>query len=338
MKKQFAIYRLYFNAPLHINSSRADGRVSETTIQSDTFYAALTSCLISLGEDLGDTGGNLGFVISSLFPFFQEQNINGGKPIYFLPMPLQTTLPQLKDVSKAKDVKRVRWVAADLYATILDGTKIFDNESMVDKIRGPFLTEAKLPEGTKNFIKSQVVQRLVMKDRTGRGDVLPFYFDRITFQDQSGLYFMVEFTDNDAKSKERFERALALLSQEGIGSDRSVGYGHFSYKSDSLELFLPDKADHQLSLSVLIPADGDQLKGLLEGDRVAYSFVRRGGWITTEGERTLRKNPIYAFLPGSVFHSVGDSPGTIVDLQPTTMGHPVWRFGKAITLPIILPS
>jgi hypothetical protein len=59
---------------------------------------------------------------------------------------------------------------------------------------------------------------------------------------------------------------------------------------------------------------------------------------------TLRKNAIYGFLPGSVFHTEDDKEvsviGKIVDLKPETVDeripHHVWRNGKAIMLPIIL--
>lgn len=70
MNKELIIYRLKFDAPLHISDCRADGRVSQTTIPSDTFYAALTACLIEMGDKI-DEPGDLGFRISSLFLSFK---------------------------------------------------------------------------------------------------------------------------------------------------------------------------------------------------------------------------------------------------------------------------
>ena len=345
MNKELIIYRLKFDAPLHISDCRADGRVSQTTIPSDTFYAALTACLVKMGHKI-DVSGDLGFRISSLFPFFQDKDTNNGEPIYFLPMSFQTTLPKLKDVGKAKDVKKVRWVDSRLYGTILRGKSLFDgNDSMVKNIQSSFLTETGLPTdigGSKNFVKSHVVQRIVMEDRTGKRDVRPYFIDRITFSCQSGLYFIVE--PSEKKTTEALgtlEKALNLLKVEGIGSDRNVGYGSFIYVKKNLTIDIPEKGDHQLSLSMLIPTK-EQLPELLRSNDVAYEFVRRGGWITTENENSLRKSAVYAFMPGSVFcvNDKCNSPGTIVNLLPKSVsnmiGHPIWRNGKAITLPVLI--
>jgi CRISPR/Cas system CSM-associated protein Csm4 (group 5 of RAMP superfamily) len=82
----------------------------------------------------------------------------------------------------------------------------------------------------------------------------------------------------------------------------------------------------------------------LNSERVAYDFVRRGGWITTYPYITLRKNAIYGFVPGSVFHKDEEGSATvigkIVDLKPKTtdmeISHHIWRNGKAIMIPIKL--
>ena len=131
---------------------------------------------------------------------------------------------------------------------------------------------------------------------------------------------------------------------EGIGTDRNVGYGFFEYTADTLSIDLPKEANHQLSLSLFIPESREQLEMLLNSECVAYDFVRRGGWITTYPYMTLRKNAIYGFVPGSVFHKdegkAATVIGMIVDLKPETVDveitHHVWRNGKAIMLPIEL--
>ena len=131
---------------------------------------------------------------------------------------------------------------------------------------------------------------------------------------------------------------------EGIGTDRNVGYGFFEYTADTLSIDLPKEANHQLSLSLFIPESKEQLEVLLNSERVAYDFVRRGGWITTYPYITLRKNAIYGFVPGSVFHKDEEGSATvigkIVDLKPKTtdmeISHHIWRNGKAIMIPIKL--
>ena len=335
----FKIYKLHFTAPLHISDQHDDLGNSQKIIQSDTLYAALMSCLAKNGEDLPEDG-ELGFTVSSLFPYFQKDKDSSS--VYFLPIPMQSRQADLADVTKAKTVKKVQWIDSNLYSSVLSGESLFDGtDSYIPYIQGNYLTIYELPEGingSKEFVRSEVSQRVTLMSRTGEEDAKPFYVDKILFRYDSGLYFMAE------GDTALLEKALHLLSLEGIGTDRNVGYGFFEYTTDTLSIDLPKEANHQLSLSLLIPESKEQLEQLMNSECVAYDFVRRGGWITTYPYMTLRKSAIYGFVPGSVFRKdEGESAtviGKIVDLKPETVDveitHHVWRNGKAIMLPIKL--
>ncbi len=337
----YKLYKLQFTAPLHIGNHHSDDSYSLRTIQSDTLYAALTSCLAKTGHEI-PPDGDCGFTLSSMFPYYQASA--DCAPVYFLPMPLQGRLPELKDeeLSKAKTVKRLQWVDSTLYNDILSGEDLFDAaHATLDHIQGTYLTHTTLPtnaEGTRDFVHSEVIQRVVLNSRTGEEDAVPYYVDRITFADKSGLYFLA-LGDTDM-----LDRALNILAVEGIGTDRNLGFGFFQFTTDSLTLQEPTDATHCMALSMLIPENFQQLQQLLLSDRVAYDFARRGGWITTQPYSTLRKNAIYAFMPGSVFCKVADANclGKIVDLKPNigdlTPDHPIWRNGKSIMLPIKLKA
>ena len=154
-----------------------------------------------------------------------------------------------------------------------------------------------------------------------------------------GLYFLA------VGDTHLLDKALGIIATEGLGTDRNVGFGFFDFTTDSITLNLPDQADYQVSLSLLIPESKEQLLSLTDSDHVAYDFIRRGGWITTYPHNTLRKNAIYAFLPGSVFRkeatTLGDAVlGRIVNLRPgvgeLAPSHPIWRSGKSIMLPLII--
>ena len=343
---KFRIYKLHFKAPLHISDLRDDASISQKTIHSDTFHAALISCLAKVGETIPE-GGDLGCVISDLFPYYQKDP--NSSPVYFLPMPLQTCLPNVNP-EDAKKVKRVQWVDAKLYSRRLNGKPFFSGDvEDINHLQSTYLTETNLPEdstGSRDFIKSEVMQRVSVKDRTGQSDALPYYVDRISFRDESGLYFLV-----DGDNTMLLDQALKVLEMEGIGTDRYVGYGFFDTISKDangnplvMELDTPEKADHQVTLSIFIPENKDQLLELMKSDKVAYDFTRRGGWITTDPYTTLRKNAIYAFLPGSVFFKPNGQDktciGKIADLTPSIKGkeidHRIWRNGKSIMLPIII--
>ena len=333
----FKIYKLHFTAPLHISDQHDDLGNSQKGIQSDTLYAALMSCLAKSGERLPEDG-DLGFTVSSLFPYFQKDKDSA--PVYFLPIPMQARQANLSDVSMAKKVQKVQWIDSALYSAVLSGESLFDGtDKYLPNIQESYLTTCELPEdvnGSKEFVKSEVSERVTLQSRTGDEDAKPFYVDKILFRHHAGFYFMAEGDTS------LLEKALQLLSMEGIGTDRNVGYGFFEYTADTLSIDLPADASHQLSLSLFIPESKEQLEALMNSEQVAYDFVRRGGWITTYPYTTLRKNAIYGFLPGSVFRKDVEQPttviGKIVDLKPIDVGiaHPIWRNGKAIMLPIIL--
>lgn len=335
----FKLFKLHFTSPLHISDSHEASDVSMRTIHSDTLQAALMSCLAATGAPIPNDG-NLGFITSSLFPYYQEKA--DSTPVYFLPMPL--TPMKSANPSLGKKVKSLQWVDAALFQDLLAGKDLSPAiNAQSDIIQESYLSRTPLPEdqnGSREFIRSEVAERVTIKDRTGQSDADPYYMDRILFRDYAGLYFLAT-GDTDL-----LEKALTLLSQEGIGTNRHVGFGFFDYTIDELTLSLPNNASHLLSLSLFIPESEEQLHKLFASDDIAYDFVRRGGWITTYPYSTLRKNAIYGFLPGSVFKGEETTcndvtcKGKIVNLCPTvgdaTPSHPIWRNGKSIMLPILL--
>lgn len=338
---RFKIYRLHFTAPLHISDQRDDEGISQKTIHSDTFHAALISCLAKVGMAIPEDG-DLGCVISDLFPYYQQKADDS--PTYFLPMPLQSTLPQLADPADAKKVKKVQWIDATLYGKMLQGEKFFSGKREdLNLIHASYLTKTELPKdakGSADFVRSEVMQRVKIEDITGKEPALPYYVDRISFKDFAGLYFLA------IGETSLLEKALKILEMEGIGTDRNVGYGFFETIKDENDLVIdvPDDAHHLVALSMYIPESEEQFNVSLGDDKVAYDFTRRGGWITTAPYNTLRKNAIYAFLPGSVFYGTTENGylGRIADLKPEgeiggqRVCHPIWRNGKSIMLPIRL--
>lgn len=323
---KFKVYKLHFKTPLHLGDERNDYSISLKTIHSDAMYSALISCLAKMGNDIPQDG-DLGFTMSSLFPFYQENEVSNAN--YFFPKPLKQTIPKLKDISKAKDVKKVLWLDKYYFEKIINGATLFEDEESITCIKGEYLTEANIE---KDFISSQVFPRVTVS-RSGQEDAKPFYMEKIFFTDNSGLFFIVQ------GETDLLEKALNLLQHEGIGTDRNVGNGFFEYTTDEIEINLPKDSVNIMSLSLFIPEDQQQLVKMFEGENVAYDFVRRGGWITTHPYNTYRKNAIYAFLPGSVFNNrSSETHGKIVDLKPeiehANFSHSIWRNGKAIFIPI----
>ncbi len=333
----YTVYKLHFTTPVHFGDNRSDYGVSLKTLQSDTIYAAVTSCLAKLGVEI-PRDGDLGCTISSAFPFYQESR--NTSPVYFFPKPLRYVLPKLRDIGDAKKVKKVGWLDLDYFRRVINGEELFGDGRDIGYIRhGGFLTGSCTAE---DFISSQVSPRVTVPSRLGDEDARPFYMDRVFFKDYSGLFFLAE---GDCSL---LDRGLELLQYEGIGTDRNVGNGYFEYQKDSITIECPESSEYSISLSMFIPESEEQLTAMLGKESVSYDFVRRGGWITESPYNAIRKNAVHAFLPASVF-ALEEAPcvrGSIVNLQPESFGeiirtenlggtpHPIWRCGKSIFIPI----
>ena len=325
MKRDLIVYKLCFTSPLHIASQRGDYAISRKFIPSDVMYAALTACLAKMGEPVPEDG-DLGCCISSLFPF----SCQDGRDIFFMPNPLTASL-STSTPENIKLRKKIKWLEWALFNKMLAGQDIF---SLPDVgMHGEYVVTGNSFDT--NFCRSEVSERVTVEDRTGRSDAVPFYMDRVSFKSGSGLFFIAE---GDTRT---LDKAMRLLALEGIGTDRNVGNGFFEYEKCTVTLDLPNDANHVLALSSFIPESKNQLEEMLASDQSAYELQRRGGWITTPPNQTLRKNVIYMLAAGSVMKWQATdicSFGKIVDLRPDLqeVNHPIWRCGKALFVPVKL--
>ncbi|MDD2324117.1 MAG: type III-A CRISPR-associated RAMP protein Csm4 [Candidatus Cloacimonadaceae bacterium] len=330
MKKIFTVYKLHFTSPIHLGDERDDYTRSLRILHSDSFYAALTASLAKAGYPFEeDFDGDLGFHTSSLFPFYQKKEET--EPVYFFPSPkISFQLPQ-DQIAQHKKLKKVKYFDLSFFENLAAGG--VPNESMFKAIQGDFCSEREIPEFmTREMLQRATVPRIPAQDG-GAKDTETFYTERIRFIGESGLYFLCE---GDITL---LEKALDILKEEGIGTDRNVGNGYFSYSTDSISIDLPDEGDYAMNLSLYVPEDKDEAGIMLEG-KPAYSLIRRGGWITTPPYNTYRKNRVYAFEEGSQFQfklSECTVKGKIVDLKPkieyNPIDHPIYRSGIALFIP-----
>lgn len=320
--KSYTAYKLRFRGPMHISNNRDDYGTSLTCYPSDSMHAALLATLAKMGEEL-PKNGDLGCVISSLFPFYQ--NSPDSPAVLFFPKPLSLTPIQSDNAADIKRIKGIQWIDKTILQSILGGNSVI-GLNPTSCIKGDFMTCEAIEEP---FILHSLHERATISRSF---DVAkPFLMERILFKGYSGLFFLVEGESN------LIDYTLPLLSEEGIGTDRNVGNGSFSYEKTSINIDIPEKADYGLSLSTFIPESKNQMEDLLDGDSVAYELVRRGGWISTPPHLNYRKNSIYSFAPGSVLHNLITGAGRIVDLAPQgVIPHPIWRSGKTLSLPIII--
>jgi hypothetical protein len=94
----------------------------------------------------------------------------------------------------------------------------------------------------------------------------------------------------------------------------------------------------RLSLSLLHPSRTEIEGGLLDPP-ARYDTVVRGGWVTSPGASTLRKKAVRMLAEGAVVRDLGverlgDSPLVLEPWPEFGLGHPVFRPGVAVTVPV----
>jgi len=357
------LVKLYFTTPLHIGNERSDYVSSNFIMHSDAFMAAIFHAWSRLGygKHIPDSPEKLpGFVISSLFPFVNAPG--NSKSYYFLPKPRwgykidddfkdgQEKQPGQNqyDIYR-KQLKKAVYVDWYLFPKILQESKL-SSVNLSNRLGSYFwIGDDGVPlETLQNIVRSQIVPRATVS-RSGTEDTVIYYVERHYFQpNQSGLYFLIYYEDEDKQLRERIEKAIYFLGQEGIGTDRNVGNGKFKPEfCEPPEMQIDDsRQGYAVNLGLYHPSSFGELQHMLHDNRttsqISYELIRRSGWLS-EPYQTWRKRAVYMFSEGSVFKRLSDSDnkvitmGSNVDVKPQhvhpPIPHPVWRFGRTIFIP-----
>ncbi len=343
------IYQLTFNNGFHLGAHGIGTESVRPDIPADTLFSALFSAWISLGGDPDawvsafprTSNGAYDpadppFLLTSAFPYAPGR--------LFFPRPLTASLPGLTEDDK-KDWKKVKYIAEPLFwklihgddlkgvwpqgwdakrAQLLQGGSVLISPTAVGKIPEKIWKEEKIPR--------------VTLDRTSLASNL-YTVGRVTFADSCGLWFGVNWRDpdrtcGDASFSEAFEHALAELSTVGLGGDRNVGQGTFSYEVlDDITLPDPVSQTPALLLSRYHPR-ADEIPAVLRSAE-AYKLESLRGWgESTRGQ--FRRKQIQLIAAGSVLSPPNAQPlGELIDISPSTpdgaplIDHPVWRYGVA---------
>lgn len=328
--KKMKLFRFHFNTPLHLGNARADYDSSENALHSDTLYSAIIHAWSVLGIDIPDyTKQDLGFTLSSLFPFYQKEK--NSECLYFFPKPTGKLLP--KDYGKHKDIKKIQYLDQIYFQQCLEQGDILDMESKADNIKGAYFSQNK--DFDASFMQKKVYPRTRIS-RTGADDTEIYYIERIFFTGKSGLFCLFEGSD-EVYQKVKF--ALEYLQSEGIGTDRHVGNGLFELEEANVFLASAENSDYCVNLSLFCPENEVQLNEMIDKNS-KWELLKRGGWITQEPFLSYRKNSVYMFKEASIFKMPDDKKGVFslgktVDLKPDIIeNQPIFRVGKSLFLGI----
>ena len=169
-----------------------------------------------------------------------------------------------------------------------------------------------------------------------------YEFGAVQLDGRARLTVVIDFIEEG--SRREVEAALALLGDEGIGGDRSSGYGGFEIEQvieDFGEEFADLGSGARLSLSLLYPARDEIEAGLLDAP-AEYTITSRGGWVTAPGAGTTRRKPVNMIVEGSIVRDLGRrSYGASPIVLEEVATAPAILYsgpGRAVTIPIKPPG
>lgn len=309
---------------MHIGLGRDSYDVAAPALHSDTIIAALAALKAQSGNAHGIDELMRQVAVSSAFPYAGDE--------LFLPKPcgrLAVTVRNQEEMQYRKKLKKVHFVSSQLWQSLVTG-----NSEEVDEnqLHGQFLLQTPADSFTAPMVHA--TRQRVQVGVEGE-DAEPFSFDWTFFRPGCGLYCLLSCPDEllgEVKS------LFALLGDEGIGSDRTVGGGHFEVELGTVDLKDVAGANATMLLSMCLPSEDDLKNVDLEASR--FELVQRGGFMagsSVDGYRHLRKKSIMMLGPGSVLDGVHTLKGKVEDLRPDSVGgesHPVYRGGRPICFPI----
>jgi CRISPR-associated protein Csm4 len=329
-------YRLACKGPIHLGTGReGDLADLDTLPRSDTLAAAIISVWRHVVPgvsqlDVTNLAEQPPFTISSAFPVLEVDQ--RWEPLIFTPVGIFDRMANVP-TSLRKEFKKVRFADTSSIQALLRG-RLPDRWSLVGETllaRDP----------TEELWSSQFRLRLQVDrlgDRPMEGRL--YEFGGLHLGDQVRLSVLLDFFDGSCCRD--VEAALRLLGDEGIGGDRTVGYGGFEIEHID-ENFDPKLgAGARLCLSLLHPSPNEVEQGLLD-EPAEYLIAPRGGWATSTAGIGLRRKTVNMLVEGSLIRDLnrsryGDSPVVLEPGDGFGMDHPVFRPGGAVTIPIETPQ
>jgi len=367
-------YRLTFRSGYHLGTRGVNLEESGVVIPSDTLFAALVDAFARGGgdpEDLvalfpgadGGASGDPPFLLTSAFPFA------GAVRFFPMPVPLQRFFTEEMLKERRKELKRVRFVSESLFRRMLEGETmdgwLFPESEQAEPATGVALQRGifwltveevaglpksmRRPSGRRHalrYVRVYAVQQTprVAVDRVSSASDI-FHTGRVSLAPYCGLWFGVAWRRPEVPVGERevtvsqaFGQALALLQDDGLGGERSAGYGAFDCVETGASIILSDPRPGGLALllSRYRPRQAE-LPDALTGNGTSYALTSVAGWLRSWGAASQRRRRLWLVDVGGIVRTVGLGPwGDLVDVRPIysspagELPHPVWRYGLAL--------
>jgi CRISPR-associated protein Csm4 len=335
-------YRLSFRAPLHVGARGVGLEESRAHVPADTLFSALCTMWrefydVKALKDLldvftADAATPKPFHLTSAFPYAGS--------VRFFPRP---RVPQAlaHAGADAKKLRAVRFVSERIFTQLAHGgapalLTVQRDSIWIDQDDVAALQPWRTDDDDYLFWRRRVVPRVTL-DRITSASAL-WHFGSVVFAKgrngkDAGLWFAAQVQDD---YRPRFEAALRLLGDSGLGGERGAGHGLFTCANPTADS-LPDvaDADHFITLAPCCPQK-PEVAQLIAGRYTAYELLTRRGWAGSPEAGNLRRKQVWMFGEGSVLCGAADTrAGRLVEVTPVdnegnnVSPHPVWRYGFA---------
>ena len=159
---------------------------------------------------------------------------------------------------------------------------------------------------------------------------------RVVFERDCGLWFGVVRQPSEDDQVD-WPYLLSVLQDDGLGGERTSGYGQFQYQ-EGTSFKLPDAEAGQTAflLSRYHPSP-EELPAALTSSGSAYQLVSVGGWVNSPDSASLRRKQVQLVAEGSFICPPRYPAGDVADITPThasvegRLSHPIYRYGLALT-------
>lgn len=301
MKDVSLVIRLKFKGGLRQGSLSGDLSRQNLSVMASTLWGALAWSADSLfGGDVAERMVRE-WRISSLLWAREDE--------YYVPMPCFVAEDQSSDEIKA--IRKRLWISIDELKKVLSGEQLSD-------VMGPPLFESELSVSA-------------ALDRSTNAAV-PYFRRRIVPKKKvEGIVVAVGPSDLE----EKFKAAFRLMGDEGIGGERSSGWGVFDptiMDADDTPFgsLLNNEGDRYLTLGVYVPTE-DEIRNIKEDkDLTGYRILRLRGYV---GTSDVIKPTVFCLDHGALLHF--KPKGTIIDITPRGVDHPVLFNGMPPSIAVV---
>lgn len=232
------------------------------------------------------------------------------KDKWFVPAPV---IPCMRlTLDEARMIRKLSWIPADSLGSMLSGKDI--------------------PEEEQLFAEDVTVSAAL--DRSTNAAV-PYYRRRIIpLEGVEGVII----GEGPEEVLEDIAHAFSLLGDNGLGGERSTGWGVFRTVTVGAEQtpfaqLLRNKGDRYLTLGLFLPSSVEVEKIEAMKDPAGYSICRQRGFV---GETDVIKPTVASIGPGALLDFRPE--GSLLDITPPSTGHPVIFNGMPPSIAVDIPG